>query len=69
MTPEELEHRLTVLEANAERNEQIQKDVHDLLLKFAKYEGKWGTFIMIGGALWAVFIVFKDEILKLLKGS
>lgn len=66
MTPEELEHRLTVLETNYEDLSKMRQDVHELLTKFAKYEGKWGTFIMIGTALWAVFVAFKTDILKIL---
>lgn len=69
MTPEDLEHRLTKLETNYENLANMQEDVHQLLEKFAKYEGKWGTFLMIGTALWAVFAVFKDEIFKLFKGG
>lgn len=63
-----IEHRLTALEEQTKDFKELKEEVHDLLLKFTKYEGRWGTMIMIGTGLWAAFSVFKDQILSWIKG-
>lgn len=64
-----IEHRLTALEEQTKDFQELKHEVHDLLLKFNKYEGRWGTIVMIGAALWAIFATFKDQILAMIKGN
>lgn len=63
----EIERRLTALETESRDQIKLLEDLTEtnqgLLLKMAKYEGRWGTLLMIICALWAVFAVFKDDII------
>lgn len=64
----EIEHRLTKVEQACHSLPAIQSSLEEMNLRFAKYEGKWGTITLIFAAFWAAFVAFKDEILRLIKG-
>jgi hypothetical protein len=60
----EIEHRLTKVEEVVALLPDMKKSLDEMNLKFAKYEGKFGTFTLIGTALWVSFVTFKDEIFR-----
>jgi hypothetical protein len=68
MTPEELEHRLTVIETELHQLKELNVDVKTIIARFNKYEGRWGTLILIGTAIWAVIVAFKEDFLQLFTG-
>lgn len=63
----EIEHRLTKVEEAVSVLPNMQATLNEMANKFARYEGKWGTFTLVGTAIWAVFVVFKDDIVRWFK--
>ena len=63
----QLEHRLTKVEEACALIPDMAKQQADMYAKLAKYDGRWGTMLMVGTALWAMFVVFKDSIFSLFK--
>lgn len=64
----EIEHRLTKVEEACGMIPDMSAKLAELSQQFAKYEGKWGILTLVGAALWAVFAVFKDNIMAWFKG-
>lgn len=58
----ELEHRVTKVEEAVALLPVMAAQLNEMSLKFAKYEGRWGSITMIGMGCWAVFVVFKDTL-------
>jgi hypothetical protein len=64
----EIEHRLTKVEESCALLPKMSEQLDELEKKFIKYDGRWGTITLLGAGLWAVVVVFKDNILNLFKG-
>lgn len=59
----ELEHRVTKLEEAVAMIAPMAAQVNDMSIKFAKYEGRWGSITMLGAGLWALVVLFKDDVI------
>jgi hypothetical protein len=46
----------------------IQTKLDIMITRFDKYEAKWGGVLMVGSALFAIFLALKTELLKWLGG-
>lgn len=64
----EIEHRLTKVEEACALLPEMASKLDSVSKKLAKYDGRWGAMIMLGTAIWAVFVVFKDNIMSWFKG-
>lgn len=59
----ELEHRLTKVEEACAMIPDMSRKLDSMDLKLSRYDGRWGTITLIGTAMWAMLIAFKDNIL------
>ncbi len=64
----EIEHRLTKVEEACALVPQMAAQMNEMSIKFSKYEGRWGAITLVCTGVWALFVVFKDDLLKLIKG-
>lgn len=64
---QQLEHRLTKLEIAVEPIPEIVRTLQEINTKFAKYEGRWGMFTLIGTGLWIALTTFKDDLINWLR--
>jgi hypothetical protein len=64
----EIEHRLTKVEEACALIPKMSEQVENMSAKFAKYEGRWGAVTLVGMGLWSMFAVFKDDMVKWIKG-
>jgi hypothetical protein len=65
----EIEHRLTKVEEACSIIPELNDQMKIMNEKFAKYEGRWGTITLVGAGLWSTFVLFKDSIIGMFKGS
>lgn len=65
----EIEHRLTRVEEACALIPKMSEQLNDMSNKFGKYEGRWGAITLVGTGIWALFVVFKDNIMNLFKAS
>lgn len=63
----EIEHRLTKVEEACALVPKMAEQIEQMSTKFAKYEGRWGAITLVGAGVWALFSVFKDDIIKWFK--
>jgi ABC-type Fe3+-hydroxamate transport system substrate-binding protein len=65
----EIEHRLTKVEEACALIPKMAEQMDAMAQKLAKYDGRWGTLLMVGTALWAMFAAFKDSIIGWIKNG
>lgn len=61
----QLEHRLTKVEEAVVLLPAMAEKIDHMEKKFERYEGRWGSILLMVTGLWAMFATFKDDILKL----
>lgn len=64
----EIEHRLTKVEEACSLIPKMSAQLDDITAKQARFDGRWGTMVMVGTAIWAMFAVFKDDVINWFKG-
>jgi len=64
----EIEHRLTKVEEACTLIPKMADQLNEMTIKFSKYEGRWGAITLVGAGVWALFAVFKDDVLNWFKG-